>query len=294
MRAYSRLTSHQSKKFETNKKTKSVFVVLLCSLNIFLFIFSLSKFTYIDFLEIKSVNINGARDEISLLSNARSMEILQGSYLGLFSKANVLFYPKKQLLASIQNIAPQIQSVTVNRNGLHGIKIGITEKNPAAKVCASLPEISDDNVINQPATDCYLVDWSGLIFDIAQSISVDDRPDQNLYFIPYLSEISTSSDALLNKFATSTKLFTEMQEFYNSAREADLDPKFILVKGDGEFEMYAKDIVIYFNNKSSFDEQLQNLIAFWNHPTNKALLGSYEYIDIRFGANIFYRQKSAI
>jgi hypothetical protein len=80
------------------------------------------------------------------------------------------------------------------------------------------------------------------------------------------------------------------QQILNALPHAE----FILIKDDGEYEMYANDAFIYFNNKRSIVEQLKNLIEFWNHNKNENSAGStsYESINIKYGSNNFYRQKS--
>jgi hypothetical protein len=285
MQAYSRLRSHQSKKFVAHKKTKKYFIWLLFAVNIFLLFFCLSKITYVDFLTIKNISVYGTRDNISINIQNKVLELLDRSYLGIFSKSNTLLYPKSVLLASIQSIAPQVQSLKIERDGLQGLRISVTEKVPKAIVCAGLPDMSaEDNIIDQ-VSDCYVADWSGLIFDQA-STSTD--PSLNLYFIPSLGDMSTTSLQLIfTKYATSTEEFILLQNFYDSTKKAGLSPRFILIKDKGEYEMYADDTVVYFNDQRPIVEELQNLITFWKNASST----KYESIDIRYGSNIFYRQK---
>lgn len=286
MQAYSRLRSHQSKKFVAHKKTQKYFIWFLFAFNIFLLFFCLSKITYIDFLTIKNISVYGTRDNISIDIQNKVLELLDHSYLGIFSKSNSLLYPKSLLLASIQSVAPQVQSLKIERDGLQGLRISVTEKTPKARVCAGLPDVSvGDDTIDE-ISDCYVTDWSGLIFDKA-STSTD--PSLNLYFIPSLGDISTTSlQSIFTKYATSTEEFILLQNFYDSTKKAGLSPSFILIKDKGEYEMYADDTVIYFNDQRPIVEELQNLITFWKSASST----KYESIDIRYGSNIFYRQKT--
>lgn len=292
MRSYSRLRYHQSKKFVANRKTKIYLVWFLSVLNVFLIIFCLSKITYLDFVTIKDISVYGTRESLVKEIKDKVSNIIDESYFGIFSKSNSLIYPKSTLLASIQDLVPQIKSLTISRDGLQGIKINIVEKTPKAEICPDLPDFSLDDSSFAQVSNCYFADWSGQIFDHA-STSTDSL--LNLYFIPSLGDISTSSaDSIITKYATSTDEFILLQNFYDGTKKAGLDPKFILIKDDGEYEMYANDTVIYFNNKRSLVEQLDNLIEFWNH--NKQSTSSkkmdYEYINIKYGSNIFYRQKT--
>jgi len=288
MRAYSRLTSHQSKKFVAHKKTIVFAIWVLFVLNIFLLIFCVSKITYLDFITIKNISVYGTRDNITTDIQNNISSVLGSSYFGIFSKANSFLYPKSTLLASVQNIAPQIESITINRNSLQVLEINVIEKIPTAKICATLPDLSINNTTIDQVSDCYFADRLGLIFDTANALASSSI---NLYFIPSLSELSATSQSILEKYATSTNEFVLLQNFYDGTKKAGLSPKFILVKDNGEYEMYANDTVIYFNDKRLIVEQLQNLITFWNHRKSVGNI-NYEYIDIRYGSNIFYREKS--
>ncbi len=288
MRAYSRLKAYQSKRFESRKKAQIYLKSFLVALDIFLIIFCISKITYLDVLQIKDIAVVGTRDQIASDIKERTSKLLNGSYLGLFSKANLFLYPRSQLSASVENIAPEIQSISISRNGLRGLKINVVPKQVSAKVCAGLPEPSFIDGTDLEPVNCYLVDWSGKIFG-PSSLASSSR-NTNVYFIPDLDIASTSTDVLLNRYATSSSEFNDLQQFYNQSRESELDPKFILVKDNGEYEMYAKDTIIYFNNQSPLLSQLQNLILFYNRMKQDQVI-LFEYIDVRFGSNVFYRQK---
>lgn len=288
MRAYSRLKAYQSKRFESRKKAQIYLKSFLVALDVFLIIFCLSKITHLDVLQIKDIAVVGTRDQIASDIKERTSKLLNGSYLGLFSKANLFLYPRSQLSASVENIAPEIQSISISRNGLRGLKINVVPKQVSAKVCAGLPEPSFIDGTDLEPVNCYLVDWSGKIFG-PSSLASSSR-NTNVYFIPDLDIASTSTDVLLNRYATSSSEFNDLQQFYNQSRESELDPKFILVKDNGEYEMYAKDTIIYFNNQSPLLSQLQNLILFYNRMKQDQVI-LFEYIDVRFGSNVFYRQK---
>jgi hypothetical protein len=310
MRPHSRLTAYQSKRFESQKKVKTYLKSFLIILDIFLVIFSLSKLSYLRYVQIKNIEVVGIRTDIANEIRAKTFDILDGAYLGIFSKANLFFYPKSQLTAMAQNIAPEIQSLSVRRNGLLGLLINVTPKQASAKVCAGLPDPglldmldsadpsrSSDSSSSPRATDaspnCYLVDWSGKIYSragMASTSSASIGPNSNLYFVPDLGEVATSTEILVDHYATSSTEFTALQDFYNKSRDVDLDPQYILVKENGEYEMFAKDTIIYFNNQSPLQDQLQNLILFYNRMSTEKD-NHFEYVDVRFGTNVFYRKK---
>lgn len=289
MRPRSRLTAHQSKKFSKDKHLRIFLLSFLYLLITCLIVFVFSRFSYIKALTITNVSVSGAEESVSRVVQNQALRIISGSYWGIFSKANAFLYPRKTLVANIQSSLPQIQNLTVSRNDFNDLQIDIIEKKPIAKICPFLPEF-DDNRNIKISGNCYYSDQSGQIFDIASSTATSSI---NVYFTPALSDSASSSQNILLSYATSTKEFTALQNFYDGTKSIGLRPTFILIKEGGEYEMYIDGVIIYFNNLHSLDEQLANLISFWNYELNKKYINNpssrFEYIDVRYESNVFYR-----
>jgi cell division septal protein FtsQ len=286
MYEHSRLTSRQSKKFEINKKTKAYLQWTLLLLMGVLFVVSVSRLSSIRFLSIRDIEIRGTTGDIVEISNKLIRTEISGNYIGLLSKSNIFLYPHDRLVKLLNDVSPKIKSVTIVRQGLGRIVVNIVEKTPVATVCAKLPDVLDEGDSFSNLEDCYLVDSFGFIFDRTASSSAN----LNHYYMPALSLLETDNNSLIAYYATSSAFFSELQNLYNGAIKSKLNPKSFLVKDGDEYEMYIDDTVVYFNNLRSLDEQLANLVAFWEHAlTNGKNPGKYEYIDIRYGSNVFYR-----
>lgn len=282
----SRLASKQSKKFAVYKKTKFYLWGFLLAISIFAFVYCLSWISYLDFMSVKDISVNGAREEIANMLKAEAYKAISGAYLGLFSKSNLLIYPHDKLFASVASSVPQIRSLSIKRDG-DNLLIEVTEKVPEAVICLSLPEFSPEDGSLMDSDDCFLADQNGLIFDRqASSTAVSE----NLYYMPSLPNVLS-----LELQRVSVPNFSGLQRFYEGSKKAGLNPDFILIKDDGEYEMYAYKTVMYFNDSRPMDEQLSNLISFWNHPPNakyrNGLASGFEYLDVRYGSNVFYRLK---
>lgn len=284
MYSRSRLTAHQSKKFNTHKQVRTYLSGFVVVASAFIFLFLISKVTYISALNIKNIAVNGIGEEIGGHIRTEANRILSGSYLGLFSRSNVFLYPHDRLVANIESSLPEVLSLRISRKGFSGLNIDVVPKNPSARVCTSLPEFTDDHELKIEG-GCYLVDWSGQIFDIANASS---SVPKNLYFIPRIVENVTNVSSLILSNVASTSEFMALQSFYEGARGGGLDPQFVLVKENGEYEMFANDVIIYFNNLRPVEEQLNNLISFWKNSKNRPSQ-DLEYIDVRYGSNVFYR-----
>jgi hypothetical protein len=261
-------------------------------------IFSISRFSSLNALAINSITVSGADSEIDGILSAAAYDALDGKYLGLFSKSNILIYPKKAIRESVEKISSRIESVSVSRGEDRTLNVSVTLKQAAALVCANLPDFSDDS------TGCYLADSTGLIF---KQFSASSTPFINKYYIPWISEKYGADGDAVGTFATSTELFLELQEIYSVIKEAGINLSGILVDKDG-YELYVQDsnddmetispndtsvTVIYMNNSETLANQTVNLISFWKNMMDDAkhngVVKKFEYIDVRYGSNVFYR-----
>ncbi|MFA6601520.1 MAG: hypothetical protein WCT02_01485 [Candidatus Paceibacterota bacterium] len=295
MRGHSRLQSRQSKRFIERKKTRVVlgwFVGIVALASWFV---ALTAFTHLSFLAVSQIEVQGADQDIENNISAATLNSLQGKYWGLFSKDNIFIYSKADAAEAVRVASERIDSVNIKRSGLNSLLITVREKIPVALICPYLPDFFNEDASSAvafassspaaagPAT-CYLADKEGFIF---QKAPFDLKSGYNRYYIPALTDNETSR--IIGNFATSTAEFVALQDFYNSVSRAGLKVLAILAKDKGEYEMYVQTndniTVVYFNDSRSFNDQLSNLISFWNKMT-----GSFEYIDVRYGSNVFYRQ----
>lgn len=282
MRAYSRFSNQQSRKFEGTKRKRKYTVYGLLLLNFLILIFCLARFSTLDYFDIKSVTVKGAQNQITQKIEDQVSKIIVGKYFGLISKSSILTYPKKSLISAISEISPDLQSISIYKDGKNGIIVDVVSKKPNAVVCPTLPNNKEDSDLGA----CYFVDWSGLIFDKAST----STESIHIYYMPNLAD-STSTDSLIGSYATTTSDFIKLENLYKKAVESSLEPDYILLNNNGEVEIYVDDTVVYLNNERSYDEQFENLLTFWNHSKLDRPNVNYEYIDVRYGSNVFFREK---
>jgi len=304
MRPRSRLTNHQSRKFHDRQKTRLVFVAALIVISAGTWIFSLSRLSWLSVFTVDTVVVKGADPDIAPVLQARALSMLSGSYLGIFSRANSFMYPRAAMTAAVLAASPRVSSVKVSPSSLHALDIDVTEKAPASIVCAGLPDFSRDD-----ADGCYFTDQAGLILGPAPSFT---GHVYNRYYMPALADNATGTAELSGQLATSTPEFNALQDFYNGAAGAGIGVAAILSKDGGEYELYADNparaglgasatattsdpdlAVIYFNDAGSLPVELADLVSFWKNRVSAAAAAhtnvGFDYIDLRYGSNIYYR-----
>ncbi|MEK9177899.1 MAG: hypothetical protein AAB777_02130 [Patescibacteria group bacterium] len=288
----SKHTGEQSREFINNRRKR---IIWGCALGVAVavsWLFVASNLTHLAVFDIQAINIKGADSNINNALEAAVFQAIQGNYFGLFSKSNSFIYPKKAIRQSLENSDTRVNNVIVSRNGLHSLDITVNEKTPAAVFCVNLPNWDGTLLSFDSLDSCYLVDGTGLAFMNASTSHIGI----NRYYMPNIAN-NTLSAGIIGIRVASTTAFRALQSFYNSARNYGIDVRALLVKGAGEYELYAGTdsgvIVVYFNEINGLDNELTALISFWNDVSQKTNGKNgkmkLDSIDLRYGSNIFYR-----
>lgn len=292
----------QSASFVRKKKEKKYLYIGLGVVGAITWFFIFFWFLASSLIGIQGVIVTG----VTATSSAENMKIsaeniLDQKYLGLIPKSNAFLYPKKTISRELLSSFPELSSVEMDVQGLHDLRIYVTQKIPVAIVCSGLPDLTSSGTAEDA---CFFTDSAGIMFAIATGTRASGLV-LNKYYFPDLSVATTASSAILGKKATSTSEFANLQEFVTGAKSAGLKPIATLIKEDGEYEMYVKGntvsttsendiigklstaVVVYIDDLRKESNQLANLITFWRNK--KADL---DYIDVRFGSSIYYRKSN--
>lgn len=295
----SRFEARQSKKFIERRQTRVIIIIALILISCATWLFSISRATHLNMFTVQAVNVHGADNDIIDSLQAAVYESMNGDYLGLFSKSNILLYPENKIITDVKQVSPRVESVSIKEESASSIGITVIEKTPAAIVCAGFPNFATAAGSDESVNDCYFADKAGYIFKAAPEFS---GSVYNRYYIPDLGS------AAIGNYATSSEKFAALLDFYNGVMKANISVAAILVKEGGEYELYARNpvqgasvadlsdsdtAVIYFNDLRPFNDQLLNLVSFWKDADDKARKThqrpAFEFIDVRYGSNVFYR-----
>lgn len=266
---------------------------------VFLIVGSVAVFSSMGMFTITNIQISGVDNEQVTIIHDSVLQSISGKYVGLFSKANSFLYSKSNIKNIVKSLYFEIDTIDISRADRHTMVVTIHEKIPSGLVCATLPDFNGNELSLDDPGSCYFVDSSGIIFKKAPSFS---GTVYNRYYIPDLlgGDEASSSDALIGIYATSTKEFRIIQQLYDSVKQNNIITDAMLMKGDGEYELYIRNpdmgsstAVVYFNTISSTTEQLSNFISFWNHALITARANKehikFDYIDVRYSPNVYHR-----
>jgi len=267
----------------------SVVFLVLCFL-------CLSWILHLSFLTIVDADVYGADPDITDQIHTVVMNELNGSYFKLVPRDNSFFYPKRDIASVIKADFPRVLNVDIGRDDLKHLRVTVNEKTPVAVVCATLPNFVGNQLTYDPSDPCYLSDSAGFLFEKAP---VFTGHPYHIYYAPGITPVASLANVgtdvspatsptsdYVGSFATSTPEFVELQSFYDGIEHAGIEGDGILIKDDGEYELYSSSTIIYFNDSENIPDELANLTAFWGQM-KKAV---FDYIDVRYDNNVFYKE----
>ncbi len=276
----------QSPKFAKKKKKKLIgLVVIICFLVLVIFAGFIAILN-LPFLQIHDFEIRGASAVSPDTIRTKSLSVLNGKYLGVIPKSNILFYPADSVISSLKDNFKTIDAVRLKRGSLSKIIVTLKERQPSAIVCAGFRDDNEGNDAENPLNNCYFSDNHGFVYEKSQIAS----STYNKYYVP----TDGGEIAIGTNFLSEDK-FNALQVFVNGTAKAGLVPLGVLIGDNGEYEMYVKpDTTIYFDDRAPFDSTLSNLQVFWQNEANKPKATStpaYDYINLRFGNTIYYSKQ---
>lgn len=270
-----RSSTLQSTKYLQKRKKKKIFlliITIIASLIVFILIIFSFKFS---FLRINNININGAQTVSSEDIKFTILEQLSGNYIGIIPRNSFFFISEMRLEKILYEKFKKIHSIDIKTKGLTSLNVNITERDPSVIICEGYRDDEENE-------SCFFTDENGIKFEKISDLR------ERVYFRYYSStEIEKTK-------------FLELQRFIKNVENLDIEATGLLVSEDGSYELYIKNVdqsiaVVYFDDRTEFDKTLSNLSIFWKNSLNKKIdegnIPNFEYINLRFGNNIFYRIK---
>ncbi len=268
----------QSAKYLEIKRRKNIIsAVIICTcillisiLCVFILRSPVMQISTVEFRGLSTLQTEDLREQV--------LKTFNGYYFSVIPKSNILFYSKNTIETILTDSFKKIKSLAVVSKNLSSIEIAITERQRSAIVCDGF---KDDT------KDCFFSDSYAYVYD-----TVEDTPDE--IYIKYYLNSDSNTLSIGTKFIDSNT-FMNLQNFVKTIQTAGVSANGILINNDGSYELYIKNndqsiTVAYFDDRTSLDTISSNLIAFWKSNSNKI----YEYINLRFGNNIFSSDKKVV
>lgn len=285
-----RLRTGQSATFAERRRKRLIVASIAGVVALAVWVFVFSRLSYASFMQIDHVDVYGEAD-LAPHMQAAALGALDGSYAGIFSRANTLIYPREDIVREVASTSPRIDDVRISRNGLHGLSITVSEKAPEAVICADLPDLTDETM--PLGHNCYLSDANSYMYRPATSTDADTSARLRFY-IPALPD-----GGVLGTQATTTEEFGRLENLVRSVSDSGIRVHAMLINEDGGYELYADNpdgasiVVIEMNESAGLSRERDNLVAFWNRMVSDARAAgkqvAWSEIKLQYPPNVYSR-----
>ncbi len=219
------------------------------------------------FVQITSIEIAGAKTVSVEDIHAVAEGDIAGSWWYVFSKNNLVLYPKRTIETDLLAKYPTLSAVSFSMESLHTLRIYVTERDPYALACNDISESSE----------CFYVDPEGIVFAVAPQFS-------NGVYIRYA--VASSSVAIGQTVTNPARFaFLKYVTEYISKMNLHVSKVSILPDNDYIVELQTPLTLIYMNDIAPKEKTMTYFGAFWSSQSDK----NFKYIDLRFDKNIIYK-----
>lgn len=265
--------SLQSKSLRIRKRRKIFFITsVFCSIPVLLFA-GISWISYLDVFQIYNVKVKGDLTLPGGMISSSAIEVMNKPIVWFFSRRTALTYPREMLLAQVLSYGLSVKDVSVHLQNMNTVLIDIVERTPVASWCFK--------------DQCLLLDETGLGYRLGISSST-----------PSFIYTATSSSFGIGERIADEGYFRDFMDLLPILAEVKLSPTYIEVSGQGDITMEtgtsSPRLVLAFG--MDMDKLEERLIALVEDNSFKKKLsaGSIEYIDLRFGNKMYYKERTLL
>ena len=229
------------------------------------------------FMRITSVAISGEHAVAASAIESVVEGELAGSYAHLFSRSNVLFYPKGAIEQELFAQFPTLASVSARAQGFHTVNVVVTERQPIALWCGA--EIAT-------SSDCFLMDKDGVVY--APAVIYSSGAYQQYYG-------AVGGKALPEQYLDSGQFYSLFNLVAAIETKVATDTvQTVYVDGNGDAHVqFGSGFTLLFNIGDDSGGILQRFtLALTAAPFLAHPLSSFEYLDLRFGDKLYYKLKN--
>lgn len=273
-----------------NKKRRSLLNKILFYIFLFLVLFTILVFiSRIDQLNIDSISVTGNKVIDTEMINKIVEDNLRGYYFYFIPKSNFLLVPKNKINNDLTNQYKRLQNISFNTEDPNVLAISLSEREGKYIWCG---ESMPNPILNTEEKPCYFTDDLGYIFDLAPYFSGD------VYFKFFGPLILNEAENPLGLYFAKD-IFIKLISFKNILLDFDLKPISMLVKNNGDIEIYLSSSNktnpprIMLKNDFNLEKSSENLqAALTTEPLKSDIENKYSsllYIDLRYGNKVYFK-----
>ena len=259
-----------------------------------IFVGILSWIAHLDVFRLKSVEVHGASSISVEALQEKTLELLQGKRFFVFPRSNSILYPRASMEKTLRYTFPRIKEANFTRQGMNALQLVIDEREPFALWCGDVvPDLSEPTSLATSTeaaqeTDrygaCYIMDNTSFIFDRVGLLG-----ESNYHrFYGAIERGEVVGQALVEAAE-----FERFHSFMDGLLEAEIIPIALLLIDEEELEVYLTDGPrVLVSRNDEFPSVIKTLeAALDSSALDRDDLSNIEYIDIRFGNKVYFKEK---
>ncbi|OGC84691.1 hypothetical protein A3F55_02380 [Candidatus Adlerbacteria bacterium RIFCSPHIGHO2_12_FULL_53_18] len=262
-------------KLRTRRRKRRVVVAILWFALIAFFAGGVVGLTYLPHLRVVEVSVEGVEGTEAQAVERIVREHLEGRYVFVFPRNNVLIYPRSQIVSDLHAEYPIFATVEVRAKNLRTLHVVVAKRTPEALWCGEA---------RAAPAPCFLLDEQGVAYELAAqsaglayttyygSLAGGVLPRQYLAEDPYrsLTALAAALEAELGTRVASVEVDHAGDVRLHFAHGFEI----IFVLEDGGGDVYERFVLAL---------QAQ---PFKEHPVS-----DFAYLDLRFGDRLYYKLK---
>jgi cell division septal protein FtsQ len=229
--------------------------------------------TRISSLQISMVKVSGNSFVPTEEIQNKTDEVLGSHYLFFIPKRNVFLFPKHELADKLKE-NPAVIDVSINKDLFDTLSIVVTEQEKEAIYCDSFEK-----------TECFYINNEGYLYS---KVGQDHPLDQEI--IVYLE----GERKKVREMVLEPDLYQDVISFIKSSARYGIPVVSAHVKSDGIIEFTTQSSARLITSRyDDFEKDFSNFIAlFEKEILIREQLGQIDYVDLRFGNKVFYKNKA--
>lgn len=267
---------------QKQKKKRVIFTYLFIFL-VMVVCFGISYLSHHESMRITTIEVTGNTLTERYLYERIIRDELNTKKLLVLSGKNTLLYSKKKIEKRISDMFPEVKNISIRVHDWHTLTVHITEFKAYALWCPYFNE--EIEVVDSANSDrCYLMNNQGVVFALQPEGDNEDA-------IRFFGGLDTDP---LTKSYTSTEFFVLITKFIEYLKKEEIRISEVLTENNETYSLYADfGLEIRVSNQGDLSKNAENLNIILNQQEEgiKEKIDQIEYIDLRFGNRVFYKEK---
>jgi hypothetical protein len=239
--------------------------------------------SWIPYIRIHSIAVSGTETVSTSSVEQFAQQKIAGRKLFVFPEDNIFLYPKKEIKSGLLAANPQFKSADVHAENFETIGIDVAERHAAALWCGASAGESGE---------CRLVDENGFAY----------APDLSLVspaFVRYTGEATTTRGYTSQTeplqyltpdgFRALSALVLALDQNQSGTEISSVD----VDQNSDVHANFANGFTLLFALKDADKDVYQRFIlALASQPFLNKTIADFDYLDLRFGDKLYYKEKS--